>query len=44
MGYETTWPVFVAIIAFYLVISLVIGGKKAYFEQYQEKPDLEEQK
>jgi hypothetical protein len=44
MGYETTWPVLLAIIALYVAISLAIGGKKAYFEPHQEEPESEETK
>jgi len=44
MGYETTWPGLLAIIAAYIIISLLIGGKKTYFEQYQEKPEAEDNK
>jgi hypothetical protein len=45
MGYETTWPVFLAILAAYICISLVIGGKKTYFEPHQaDEPESEETK
>jgi hypothetical protein len=44
MGYETTWPVLLAIIAAYVAISLVIGGKKAYFEPHQDEPESEDKK
>ncbi|HEY9775168.1 MAG TPA: hypothetical protein V6C81_15490 [Planktothrix sp.] len=39
-GFVTTWPLFLAILAGYIGISLVIGGKKAYFEPFddEEKP------
>jgi hypothetical protein len=44
MGYETTWPVFLAIVAAYVCISLVIGGKKTYFEPHEDKPETEDSK
>lgn len=38
-GFHTPWPLFLAIIAGYMVLSLfVLGGKKLYFEPYEEKP------
>jgi hypothetical protein len=33
---HTPWELFLGIIALYVVVSLVIGGKKAYFDPWQE--------
>jgi hypothetical protein len=33
---STTWPIFLAIVAAYVVLSLMIGAKKAYFEPWDE--------
>jgi hypothetical protein len=43
-GYETTWPLFLGIIAVYVVVSLLIGGKKTYFEPYEEPAETTDKK
>jgi len=37
--YVTQWGVFVAILLVYLTISLMMGGKKVYFDTYTEAPE-----
>jgi len=43
-GYETTWPVFLGIVALYIVVSLIIGARKAYFEPWQENSETQKDK
>jgi hypothetical protein len=38
----TPWWLFLGIVASYVVLSLVIGGKKAYFEPFVEPPEEKE--
>jgi hypothetical protein len=39
-GFHTPWILFIGILAAYLAISLMIGGKKAYFEP---DPDIKDE-
>lgn len=41
LGYHTEWVTFVAIVIGYLVLSLVIGGKKTYFDRFEEPKEEE---
>jgi hypothetical protein len=43
-GYVTTWPLFLAILVGYIGISLVIGGRKAYFEPFDVEENAAEPK
>jgi len=36
IGFHTTWPIFLAIVFGYLGLSLFIGGKKIYFDKFEE--------
>ena len=38
-SFQTTWPLFLAIIFGYLALSLFIGGKKVYFEPFEDKEE-----
>ena len=42
--YITPVFLFLGIIATYTIISLVIGGKKTYFDPYTDQPETEETK
>lgn len=37
--FQTSWPLFLGIILAYLALSLVIGGKKVYFEPFEGKEE-----
>ncbi len=39
MGYQTGPWLFLVILATYIILSLVIGGKKTYFDPFVEPPE-----
>ena len=37
--FQTTWPLFLGILAAYMILSLVIGAKSVYFDPFKAKEE-----